>query len=70
MTDVAIIGLGCAAYTAAIYTARYKLTTLIIGEEEGGVGMTVLRTMRSVSITSRTRWDVWRRWRRSKEDLR
>ena len=40
MKDVAIIGLGCAAYTAAIYTARYKLSTLIIGEEEGGMGMT------------------------------
>ncbi len=38
--DVAIIGLGCSAYTAAIYTARYKLTTLVIGEEEGGMGMT------------------------------
>ena len=40
MIDVAIIGLGCAAYTAAIYTARYKLSTLVIGEEEGGMGMT------------------------------
>lgn len=39
MTDVAIIGLGCAAYTAAVYTARYKLDTLVIGEEEGGMGM-------------------------------
>lgn len=40
MKDVAIIGLGCAAYTAAVYTARYKLDTLVIGEEEGGMGMT------------------------------
>lgn len=40
MYDVVIIGLGCAAYTAAIYTARYKLSTLIIGAEEGGMGMT------------------------------
>lgn len=40
MKDVAIIGLGCAAYTAAIYTARYKLDTIVIGEEEGGMGMT------------------------------
>ncbi|PIR53318.1 hypothetical protein COU76_01665 [Candidatus Peregrinibacteria bacterium CG10_big_fil_rev_8_21_14_0_10_49_10] len=40
MYDVAIIGLGCAAYTAAIYTARYKLTTLLVGESEGGMGMT------------------------------
>jgi thioredoxin reductase (NADPH) len=39
MHDVAIIGLGCAGYTAAVYTARYKLSTLIIGEEEGGMGM-------------------------------
>jgi thioredoxin reductase (NADPH) len=38
--DVIIIGLGAAAYTAAIYTARYKLTTLLIGAEEGGMGMT------------------------------
>lgn len=40
MKDTAIIGLGCAAYTAAIYTARYKLDTIMIGEEEGGMGMT------------------------------
>ncbi len=40
MFDTAIIGLGCAAYTAAIYTARYSLKTLIVGAEEGGMGMT------------------------------
>ena len=40
MKDVAIIGLGCSAYTAAIYTARYKLETIVVGEEEGGMGMT------------------------------
>ncbi len=40
MHDVIIVGLGCAAYTAAIYTARYKLSTLLIGAEEGGMGMT------------------------------
>ncbi|MDA1292718.1 MAG: FAD-dependent oxidoreductase, partial [bacterium] len=39
MKDVAIIGLGCAGYTAAIYTARYKLDTVIIGDVEGGMGM-------------------------------
>ncbi len=40
MYDTAIIGLGCAGYTAAIYSARYKLNTLIVGETEGGMGMT------------------------------
>lgn len=40
MFDVIIIGLGCAGYTAAVYTARYKLSTLVIGGEEGGMGMT------------------------------
>ena len=40
MKDVVIIGLGCSAYTAAIYTARYRLSTLVVGEEEGGMGMT------------------------------
>lgn len=39
MKDVAIIGLGCAAYTAAVYCARYKLDTVLIGEVEGGMGM-------------------------------
>ncbi len=38
MFDVLIIGLGCAGYTAAVYTARYKLSTLIVGAEEGGMG--------------------------------
>lgn len=40
MFDTMIIGLGCAGYTAAIYTARYKLKTLVIGLEEGGMGST------------------------------
>ena len=40
MHEVFIIGLGCAGYTSAIYCARYKLSVLIIGQEEGGMGMT------------------------------
>lgn len=40
MYDVLIIGLGAAGYTAAVYTARYKLKTFIVGAEEGGLGMT------------------------------
>jgi thioredoxin reductase (NADPH) len=40
MFDVAIVGLGAAGYTAAIYAARYKLSTLLVGEEEGGLGIT------------------------------
>lgn len=40
MYDVLIIGLGCAGYTAAIYSARYKLNTFIVGAEEGGLGIT------------------------------
>lgn len=34
--DVIIIGAGPAGYTAAIYTTRYNLSTLILGEEFGG----------------------------------
>lgn len=40
MYDVLIIGLGCAGYTAAIYTARYKLKTFLVGAEDGGMGLT------------------------------
>ncbi|MDO8648248.1 MAG: FAD-dependent oxidoreductase [Candidatus Peregrinibacteria bacterium] len=40
MFDVIIVGLGCAGYTAAVYTARYKLKTLLVGAEEGGMGLT------------------------------
>lgn len=40
MTDVIVVGLGCAGYTAAVYAARYKLSTTLIGAEEGGMGMT------------------------------
>ena len=40
MFDVLIIGLGCAGYTAAIYAARYKLSTFIVGFEDGGLGNT------------------------------
>ncbi len=40
MHDVAIIGLGAAGYTAAIYAARYKLSVFLVGGEEGGLGNT------------------------------
>lgn len=40
MEDVIIIGLGCAGYTAAIYSARYKLKTFLVGAEAGGMGNT------------------------------
>ncbi len=40
MKDVVIIGTGAAGYTAAVYCARYKLSTLVIGAEEGGMGQT------------------------------
>ena len=40
MYDVLIIGVGCAGYTAAVYAARYKLNTFIVGAEEGGLGIT------------------------------
>ena len=34
--DILIVGAGGAGYTAAIYSARYNLKTLIVGEELGG----------------------------------
>ncbi len=34
--DVLVIGAGGAGYTAAIYSARYNLKTVVIGEELGG----------------------------------
>ncbi len=40
MYDVLIIGLGCAGYTAAIYSARYKLKTYLVGSVQGGLGLT------------------------------
>jgi thioredoxin reductase (NADPH) len=40
MYDVVIIGLGCAGYTAAIYSARYKLKTYLVGSVQGGLGLT------------------------------
>lgn len=40
MFDVLIVGLGAAGYTAAIYAARYKLKTFIVGGEDGGMGLT------------------------------
>ncbi len=38
--DTLIIGLGCAGYTSAIYAARYKLTSFLVGEVAGGLGIT------------------------------
>lgn len=40
MYDILTIGLGCAGYTASIYSARYKLKTFLVGAEEGGMGNT------------------------------
>lgn len=40
MFDVIIIGLGAAGYSAAIYAARYKLKTFLVGAEDGGMGLT------------------------------
>jgi thioredoxin reductase (NADPH) len=40
MYDTAIIGLGCAGYTAAIYAARYKMSIFLVGAEAGGLGNT------------------------------
>lgn len=40
MYDVVIVGLGIAGYTAAIYCARYKLKTFLVGGEAGGMGNT------------------------------
>jgi len=40
MYDLLIIGTGCAGYTAAIYAARYKLSTFMVGVERGGLGNT------------------------------
>lgn len=40
MYDTIIVGLGIAGYTAAIYSARYKLTTFLVGAEAGGMGNT------------------------------
>lgn len=40
MYDVLIVGLGCAGYTAAIYSARYKLKTYLVGQTQGGLGIT------------------------------
>ncbi len=40
MFDVLTIGLGCAGYTGAVYAARYKLKTFLVGAEEGGMGNT------------------------------
>ncbi len=37
MYDVLIVGTGPAGYTAALYTARYRLKTILIGEMPGGL---------------------------------
>ncbi|MCR4306993.1 MAG: NAD(P)/FAD-dependent oxidoreductase [Candidatus Berkelbacteria bacterium] len=40
MTDVVIIGSGMAGLSAALYTARYELSTVVIGAEFGGATST------------------------------
>ncbi len=36
MYDFVVIGSGAAGYTAALYAVRYKMKTLVIGNQEGG----------------------------------
>lgn len=40
MYDTAVIGMGIAGYTAAVYAARYKLSVFLVGSEAGGLGNT------------------------------
>ena len=53
MYDVIIIGTGPAGYTAAIYSARYKLKTLLIGKEEGGTAATAQDKSQGVVFVAR-----------------
>ena len=40
MTDVIIIGSGMSGLSAALYTTRYELSTLVVGAELGGATST------------------------------
>ena len=39
--DLAIIGMGPAGLTAAVYAARYMLKTIVVGKEPGGTGYAI-----------------------------
>lgn len=62
--DVIIIGTGAAGYTAAIYAFRYKLNTLVIGKEYGGVAAEAYIVENYPGFESIKGFDLMESWRK------
>ncbi|MBW3003937.1 FAD-dependent oxidoreductase [Candidatus Woesearchaeota archaeon] len=62
--DLIIIGTGAAGYTAAIYASRYKLNTLLIGKEYGGVAAEAYIVENYPGFESIKGFDLMENWRK------
>ncbi|MEA3430639.1 MAG: FAD-dependent oxidoreductase [Nanoarchaeota archaeon] len=62
--DVIVIGTGAAGYTAAIYASRYKLKTLVIGKEFGGVAAEAYIVENYPGFESVKGFDLMESWRK------
>ncbi len=70
MYDLVIIGGGPAGLTAAVYAARYKLNTLVIVAEEGGLAATAHKICNFPSQTEITGAELMQRMKSQVEDLK
>jgi len=61
--DTIIIGTGAAGYTAAIYASRYKLNTLLIGKEYGGVASEAYIVENYPGYNSIKGFELMEKWR-------
>ena len=52
--DIIIVGAGAAGLTAALYTGRHKLSTLVIGKEVGGQAVTTMSIENYPGVDSST----------------
>lgn len=68
--DLVIIGGGPAGYTAAVYAARYKMNTLVISAEDGGLAATAHQVWNFPSYNQITGFDLMQKMKEQVENLK
>ena len=68
--DLVIIGGGPAGYTAAVYAARYKMNTLVIVAEDGGMAATAHQVWNFPSYNQITGFELMQKMKEQVENLK